>query len=501
VFQKKRKKFQILFRMFIWYLRVSFWILIGFHLQILKAQDTSGQTTNQTTKAQCPSETVCTCDFSKKLYSLICTNFTSFSQLDFRNNTIAFNSVVIRPLASLDLDYTFNLTGLKLMRSTIVQLENIKSFPYAPSPFRNVQVTDGGGSKFSSLIIKDSVVSFKTENNQNVSDVCDLKKFEPVRHSFFAFSYNLELNRVRIPAPLCPLLFMYTTFFNVRIVSSVSYPDTNSKFKFTSILNKPANFSLNNRIDYFRIKRSDLANLNSDDHLPVDMLSKTKSIVFDETNISLIRPNAFANLTSLIMLEFASNPNLDGIFSNDTRWLSTLNSNGRKGKKPKFKLVLNKFNYSFTDKDLCKFRYFPHDNCVYPLLMPNAKLECSCTLFWITKNISDFRNDREMSHTMNNYNCYADNSTAFAKFYNSCEFETNFASCIDYYDEAAFLIANQDNQARFRIYVIVGVFIGALVLIVGVSLFVYIRRFKFSRIGSHRFDTRHETIELEPIRL
>ena len=41
--------------------------------------------------------------------------------------------------------------------------------------------------------------------------------------------------------------------------------------------------------------------------------------------------------------------------------------------------------YMYPDEDFCLFKYFPHQQLVYPLIVSSAKIECTCTLLWLLK--------------------------------------------------------------------------------------------------------------------
>ena len=70
--------------------------------------------------------------------TLLCSNFTSFNQLDFqRVSDILFESVELRPLnRKLDLNHNLNFHGLKLNgRLTLSQLNSLDAFY---NPFRQI---------------------------------------------------------------------------------------------------------------------------------------------------------------------------------------------------------------------------------------------------------------------------------------------------------------------------------------------------------------------------
>jgi hypothetical protein len=42
--------------------------------------------------------------------------------------------------------------------------------------------------------------------------------------------------------------------------------------------------------------------------------------------------------------------------------------------------------YEYPDEDFCLFHHFPHNKLVYPLIDPGRKVNCSCTIIWLTKS-------------------------------------------------------------------------------------------------------------------
>ena len=61
----------------------------------------------------------------------------------------------------------------------------------------------------------------------------------------------------------------------------------------------------------------------------------------------------------------------------------------------KFDVFAEDSFYWFPDSDLCFFRYFPHDQLVYPLFNNIGIIEtnCSCTLLWLLKETYSFKNN------------------------------------------------------------------------------------------------------------
>ncbi len=114
----------------------------------------------------------CTCKISRlKQPILICLNFTSFTELVFTQCNMKFEKIIINPKKELELDDTLNFNGIMLNEtSATVHLVNIKSFAYSPSPFKTIKF--GGARKFSNLIITNSTLNFKY-NNESFVKHCD----------------------------------------------------------------------------------------------------------------------------------------------------------------------------------------------------------------------------------------------------------------------------------------------------------------------------------------
>ncbi len=146
----------------------------------------------------CDSENKCLCTPN----NLICSQFTSFDQLQFLAANPAFTSIFLDPLAPISLDSKFTLNGLRLANNSRIHLTKLKSLSLQANPFAQ----DPTMAK--TLKLSDSSLDFYL-NSEQLSSVCSLRstldlKVVPLFSSFT----RIELTEsVRYQGPLCPLVF------------------------------------------------------------------------------------------------------------------------------------------------------------------------------------------------------------------------------------------------------------------------------------------------------
>ena len=123
---------------------------------------------------------------------LMCSNFTSFGQLNFtRTNSRLFHYVEIRPLKQLDLNRELSFIDLNLHGQ--LSLYNLKSLELSNNPFKQIKCEK------LDLGIYDSDISY----NEQCSFGTDLV-FSGLKLSEF------RMNNVNFTQPLCPYMFQNT---------------------------------------------------------------------------------------------------------------------------------------------------------------------------------------------------------------------------------------------------------------------------------------------------
>jgi len=145
----------------------------------------------------CDSENKCLCTPN----NLICSQFTSFDQLQFLPANPAFTSIFLDPLAPISLDSKFTLNGLHLANNSRVHLTKLKSLSFQANPFAQHPT-------IKTLKLSDSILDFYL-NSEQLSSVCSLRSTldSKVVPLFSSFS-RIELTEsVRYQGPLCPLVF------------------------------------------------------------------------------------------------------------------------------------------------------------------------------------------------------------------------------------------------------------------------------------------------------
>ena len=106
--------------------------------------------------------------------------------------------------------------------------------------------------------------------------------------------------------------------------------------------------------------------------------------------------------------------NFRDFFQSGTEWILDLNSNLNISLSSKIQVFKNinsrkiihfvhqrdktSFGsvYTYPDEDLCLFKNFPHNQLVLPIIVPDERLECSCSLLWLQKYTQFYISDVKM---------------------------------------------------------------------------------------------------------
>jgi hypothetical protein len=166
-----------------------------------------------------------------------------------------------------------------------------------------------------------------------------------------------------------------------------------------------------------------------------------------------IQSELFKSFTHLKDVDFQLN-NIREFFHSGTAWMSHLNS-GKSffnlSRVDAKSIKLNNFFlrfiylkemtsfdplYEYPNEDICLFANFPHQQLVFPILVPGKILECTCTLKWLemhsrvykslinyTKDYTSFYESQFATSKLSSYLFCSKNES------NECDFETKFNNC------------------------------------------------------------------------
>ena len=327
----------------------------------------------------------------------VLSGFERYSQLNFNcSSVILVLNLILLPNNDLFLDNTFDLISIvyKIQpyykKSITISFFRIRGFNYVG--FKYLNITDF------SILISFGRFDFYLNNKLIDENECVFDNFKN-RTSFFGSITELRLGyNVVYSKKTCPYVFMnsYITQLSIsKIINSFIYKN---QLEFID-LNKPSNFSLNNKVlRYLNIEVTyeSLSSKIINPHVFKYMKCMTiLGIVYNIEN------KLFSNFKKLRLLQFIVS-NLRQLLQNNNKWLMDLNSDVNVDF-TNSKTVANKLSYmfiiqivqkgkmesmldsvyEFPDEDFCLFQHFPHKHMVYPSIISANKLECSCTIIWL----------------------------------------------------------------------------------------------------------------------
>jgi hypothetical protein len=385
---------------------------------------------------KCPEKCKCEFDYENGdinsnsthdlISSIICKEFLSFSELDFKSlNGSGFIQDVeildLQPAFPILLDNLLDLSSIRITKQVI--LRNIKGFLYNSNPFKNVDLSYDGKSLVE-LTLFNSEFEFYESYSNKLESKCEMESFGNVDTLLTKFSKLWLNDNIKYSSTLCPLVFRNTHF---DLVLAHFLNKTNS-FGFKNYNNtKSSTYYINSNINYLYLFNVKL------DHLDSGFLNKQ---VFGELkrlqifgSLNEIENGLFSNFKKLksIMFElfnfehFIRTPNTD-------QWLSDLNENQNK-------ILLNlndrETHYEYSDDDFCFFKNFPSKN-VFPVIKTKENLNCSCTLIWILRNYKNYTTSMgQLSQLLTSSvdDCLAMDEEKFDQTINDCKFEKKIDEC------------------------------------------------------------------------
>ncbi|CAF0735601.1 unnamed protein product, partial [Brachionus calyciflorus] len=308
-------------------------------------------------------------------FYLIMSSFDSFSKINFncinlkysfRLIHLIFNPVIpifyknlnfnIDKYASnethLDI-YLVNLDGFILDQNVLYNLEGkYKTFKYQLFY-----------SKLKFLDTKTSINSCSKKENYKI--------FQSVDDLLFSFTTKYYLNT-------CPFIFHNTKVNEVSFYGLTKSIIKNNMLSFID-LNEDTNSSVKTILaTYFNGK------LNRSFLSPRIFRGLTQLTISGK--LSEIDEYVLMDLENLSVLYFDLN-NIYNLLSRSSKWISNLN---KKNSQKEFKLYFQLYeDYSFPNEDFCLFIIFPKNRNIIPKFRL-WKRNCSCTIFWMIENISNY---------------------------------------------------------------------------------------------------------------
>lgn len=412
----------------------------------------------------CPliSPLFCSC---KSEVRIECSNFTHLNQLSFETTTTTsstasqFNFIKLRPLfANVTLNNDLNLSGLRIkqLHRFRLHLLNFNSFELTANPFMAIKQLNNNNENhhppFNSLLIDNSSFLF-LYRNKTFDWYCDLlyndNKIRPI-FSMFKFVYlGFVTQNAYENISICPIVFknakIESLFLsNLTLLNRPSFIRISTENVSTE---SSRNSRLNSSIKNLHIQSS-LVKLDSS-LLDRNVFEHVQKISIEFSNLSAIDEHdlfkSFTNLKEirLWLLNFEA-------FWHSSRehvWLAWVNWNRTSLEYADLSTSLiteyyqyNSANselyiemsderniYKYPDRDFCLFKYFPHENRVFPIIKSSQGLNCTCTILYLVQNwkYTLTRTIRTSAVT----DCFRHGLKHFNHMVSSCNFKQKLKKC------------------------------------------------------------------------
>jgi len=217
--------------------------------------------------------------------------------------------------------------------------------------------------------------------------------------SFFSnVDYTLRFeNNINYPSSISHLLFKGS---NINDLQFSDLSNTKLKRNYFTFEKNFESQNLNSNINNLELALF-MVNL-SNDILDENVFENTKSITINNfvASIDIETFKPFKKLKEIYFSVYS----LKELFNQNTKWMMYLNNNVKidltskvqiLDESQKMTIEFREFSflkfridhYLYPDEDLCLFRYFPHENYVFPYL-----IECSdsCTYLWLVQYVANF---------------------------------------------------------------------------------------------------------------
>lgn len=377
--------------------------------------------------------------FCTDTFTLRCSNFTRFDQLDFKltNNRI-FKSVELRPLVpQLELNERLTFHGLRM--NGRLSISNIASFNAFYNPFRQIVYDRLDISFFNSHFTFVGAVGSSGNQNaeQLIIDKCELT---PAALNFDYVFSDLNVNEfvmcnIYFPKTLCPILFRNSNIKNMIINDPIG------AYGFSSLAT-PTNdpiYVLNtniNQIDFTYSPENVIQPqwLDADSIINPELFIRTDRININSARrLAYIKEDTFQKLPGLRKFELNNVP-LKDLLGYNRQWLKHLNyhmvpfdleytSLNQSMSGNVFQLLIwTNDDWNFNDeKDICLFRDFPHHRLVFPfLLFSKTTLPCTCTIYWLYKYFNRYQHLYNLNQDVVPLHCFKNS------YWDRCHFDSLF---------------------------------------------------------------------------
>jgi hypothetical protein len=237
-----------------------------------------------------------------------------------------------------------------------------------------------------------STFQFYLRNKEITNEMCTRESYNRSMNFFGMIDFLFVYSEV-FYTDICPYVFMDTPLKALRL-----YQISNSLI-------------FQNKLRFLKINATDLNVRN--------LYSLDLNVVYFEINSDLLNEYVFRNVQSLhitgivhgiqsdlfdlfkdIRLVFLRVDNYETFFHSGLKWINSLNKGLNINVKKKLKLETNTIgkiillqffeeetffgkDYLWPDKDICLFKDFPHNQLIYPSILPAKPFLCSCSIIWL----------------------------------------------------------------------------------------------------------------------
>lgn len=384
-------------------------------------------------------------------YSLICENFSHFSQLNFKKLTKlknTFKSIVLYPNVSLSIDESLNLDGLELLNEFEIAFQDINSIKANLklfNKFKNLKSIMFSGKGVSHHVefkyIDDTVGTvYSHKHGHHSSHVCHTHMDNGVFSNLKLKS--LKFINTRFKNQICEFLLRNSEIDEFEYTSTTSLdPLQFPQFEYAIASSDTSKYDQSIRIRHFSIGASTIELQHKPNKHLVKNFKEFSMLAYKlDINDAYFKP--FINLRRLnLLMDF------EQLLINNFNWLQSLNSqvnieNMDKKTQIDQKYVDKIFLFNFdsfrlvnlTDDYFCLFANYPHEQLVWPIInfQNYFYYECSCTVYWLYKYYKLYENTRIKEFQSNWFdylptNClYIDN---LDEKLNECNFEARLKTC------------------------------------------------------------------------
>ncbi len=361
--------------------------------------------------------------------SLICCNIKE-NELECDDEIISFNSSQVYTAITLSfsnekekiLDSNLFVSNeLKLADNFTLNLKNIRGFGMI-NPFSERKINNG------SLFLDDSAFNFYSNENLIDESLCqEISDNEIFVSAFDVFSHMVSLGSNNIYSnKTCPIHFKNS---NINTFRLNDLNQATEQLRFVQLNNTQLNCTIKN-VEIF-----DSVSLNLNNQLfDMNLFSRINSLLVDNSILNDIQDDLFSDFNELKSIELKLNNFKDFVEQSSMKWLNSLNtnvttdSNNTDDQRQMFITLTDLIStYEYPDDDLCKFKDFPHERLVFPVINTKPNLNCTCTLIWLIQYKDRVSGGPQRLETSSTKNCL--NNPDFNSKVLDCNFPNRLTEC------------------------------------------------------------------------